>query len=348
MIYLILLCNGYTLPEYTAMKKLALVIILINICPVAYNQIVKGFVLEHKSKEPIPFASVYFNGTFAGTHTDQNGHFVLDVSKYRSMPLSVSALGYYTVTLTDFTKNDPLIINLVAKVFELNEVTIKDKGLARARARNLRVFKNEFLGTTINAMHCIIMNEKDIRFDYGSDDDTLKAYSSEPLVVENLALGYRITYFLDEFELNRRTGNLFFAGNIFFEEELTAKESEKQLYERKRRNAYRGSRMQFFRALWSDSLESEGFTIKDSAERILGYHDVVYQQDSLTKFLNYPGKLVIYYQTINPAGVITPREEKILFDRNGYFNPFGISWEGQIAKQRIGDWLPYEYELKRE
>jgi hypothetical protein len=330
------------------MKRFALIFFLINFFPVAYNQIVKGFVLEQKSKEPVTFASVYFNGTFAGAHTDQNGYFELDVSKYRSMPLSVSALGYYTITLNDFLKRDPLRIYMVPKVFELKEVTIKDRGLANTRARNLRAFKNEFLGKTVNAMQCIIINEKDIRFNYGSDDDTLKAFSSEPIIVENLALGYRVTYFLDEFEMDRRTGNLFFAGNIFFEEDLTTIESKKQLYERKRKNAYPGSRMQFFRALWNNNLESEGFTIKDSADRILGYSDVVYQQDSLMKFLQYPEKLVIYYQTNIPAGTINFKEEEVFFDKNGYFDPFGISWEGQIAKQRIGDWLPYEYVLKQE
>lgn len=328
------------------MKKLALILILINIIPAAISQVIKGFILDQKDKEPVYFASVYFNGTFSGTHTDKRGYFELDVSKFRSMSLSVSALGYYTVTISDFMKQSPLTVFMVPKVFELKEVTISEKSIGKARERNLRVFKDQFLGKTLNAMHCIIINEKNIRFNYYSDKDTLKAYSDEPIVVENLALGYRITYFLEDFELDRKTGNLFFAGNIFFEEDLTALESEKQLYERKRRNAYLGSRMHFIRALWANSLDQEGFAIMDQAGRKLNYNGLIVEEDSLNKFLNYYGKLVIYYQTNEPLGTIKLKEEAIFLDKNGYFDPYGIIWEGNISRQRIGDWLPYEFEPK--
>lgn len=329
------------------MKRLVLILSLIICCQAAYDQVIKGFVLEQKTGQPVIYASVYFNGTFAGTHTDLKGYFELDVSKYRTMPLSVSALGYYSVTVADFLNKDLVRIFMAPKVFELKEVTITDKNLVRTRERNLRVFKKEFLGETLNAMHCIIVNEKDLKFNYNSDNDTLKAFSDEPVVVENLALGYRITYFLDKFELDRRTGNLFFAGNIFFDEDLKAIESEKQLFERKRKNAYLGSRMHFIRALWTNTMEAEGFTIKDQADRVLNYSDVVVEEESHKKFIKYPEEIVIYYQTERPEGTIVLNEDEVFFDSNGYFDPFGIRWEGLIGRQRIGDWLPYEYEFKK-
>jgi hypothetical protein len=31
---------------------------------------------------------------------------------------------------------------------------------------------------------------------------------------------------------------------------------------------------------------------------------------------------------------------------SGYFDPSGISWEGEMARQRIADLLPFEYSLK--
>jgi hypothetical protein len=326
-------------------KRTLFLLLFINICTANFCQLIKGYVLDRNSKEPINFASVYFNGTFSGTHTDKNGYFELDVSRYRSMPLSVSALGYYTVTISDFIKQSPLMVFMEQKVFELQEVTISEKSNEKARERNLRVFKDQFLGKTLNAMHCIIINERNIKFNYYSDKDSLIAYSDEPMVVENLALGYRITYFLDDFELERKTGNLFFAGNIFFEEDLTALESEKHLYERKRRNAYLGSRMHFIRTLWANKLDQEGFVIMDQEGRKLKYNDVVIEGDGLNKYLEFDGKLVIYYQTNEPWGTIKLKEETIFLDKSGYFDPFTIVWEGNIAKQRIGDWLPYEYEL---
>jgi hypothetical protein len=36
-----------------------------------------------------------------------------------------------------------------------------------------------------------------------------------------------------------------------------------------------------------------------------------------------------------------------LADQNGYFDPFGISWSGEMSKQRIADQLPYDYKLKK-
>jgi len=34
-------------------------------------------------------------------------------------------------------------------------------------------------------------------------------------------------------------------------------------------------------------------------------------------------------------------------NQNGYFDPLGISWSGEMSKQRIADQLPYEYALKK-
>ncbi len=40
---------------------------------------------------------------------------------------------------------------------------------------------------------------------------------------------------------------------------------------------------------------------------------------------------------------ITFLREQVFFDQKGYYDPFAISWDGAMAKQRVGDLLPYEY-----
>jgi hypothetical protein len=35
--------------------------------------------------------------------------------------------------------------------------------------------------------------------------------------------------------------------------------------------------------------------------------------------------------------------EKVWFTRDGFFDPIGIIWEGEMSKQRIGDLLPFEF-----
>ena len=232
--------------------------LLFNNFLVAYNQFIKGTVFDKKTRDKIAGAAVYFNGTFAGTLTDKNGNFRLDMSKNTSMPLSISALGYYSVTLNSYSTTDSIIIQLAPKTFHLDEVVIRDKSLVRERKSNIRIFKEVFLGTTPNAASCKIINENDITFNYKTDKDTLRAFALNPLKIENRALGYNITYFLDNFEYDRKNKTFFFKGNLVFNEEMPTEETHKQSYEQQRINSYKGSKMHFFRELWADNLRDAG------------------------------------------------------------------------------------------
>jgi hypothetical protein len=69
-------------------------------------------------------------------------------------------------------------------------------------------------------------------------------------------------------------------------------------------------------------------------------------EDSLTKYLQYPENLGICYHTSLPSTYITFLESEVFFEKNGYFDPYGISWQGEMARRRIADWLPYEYSIK--
>jgi hypothetical protein len=101
--------------------------------------------------------------------------------------------------------------------------------------------------------------------------------------------------------------------------------------------------MHFFRALWTDDLNSAGFTVKNSANQTLDYSKIVYQQDIHTKYLKYNGSLGIGYYSKQPTSFIVFLKERVFFDANGYFEPYGISWEGEMSRDRIADMLPYDY-----
>lgn len=329
------------------MKKILFIILLSHLNILAFSQIIKGTVFDEKTKSVIYSASIYFNGTSSGVLSDPNGNFVLDVTKYASMPMTISALGYFSTAITDFANGKPVIIYLKPKLFELNEVVVNAKSHSRERRENLVTFRNEFLGINGNAMNCEITNENDIKFIYGSDNDTLKAYATNPINIENKALGYKITYYLDKFEYCKQNETFSFTGNMIFREDSATGLAQKQLFERKRKNAYLGSRMHFIRSLWLDNLNSAGFTVKNSANETLKYNKIVYMKDSRTKYLKYVGDLGIsYYSTKAPASYIIFLKTMVYFDANGYFDPSGISWEGEMAKQRIADMLPYDYSVK--
>lgn len=326
------------------MRLLTLIFIFLNFPLVAFNQVIRGTILDQNTHDKINFAYIYFNGTFTGTTSNENGNFELDISRNSSMPLTISAIGYYSVTLTVRSAEKPLLIFLNPKVYELSEVVIYAKSHDRQRKENLRLFRNAFLGTTWNARYCEITNENDIIFI--SENDTLKAFCSNPILVDNRALGYKVTYFLDEFKYNKKSKNLFFTGNIIFNEDLTSEDEQKKIFERRRRNTYFGSRMHFFRVLWGNELDSTGFMIKNPASENLNYNSIVIQTDSLTKFLKYCDNLNIFFYSVLPTGNITFIKNEVFFDKNGYFDPSGIGWDGEMAQKRVADWLPYEYSVK--
>ncbi|MBA4411193.1 MAG: carboxypeptidase-like regulatory domain-containing protein [Bacteroidota bacterium] len=330
------------------MRKIILMFLFISLSLVAYNQVIKGTVYDQKTHEAIYSATVYFNGTTVGTLTDEKGNFTLDVTKNAPMPVTVSMLGYNSTTLNSntYSTGNPLIIHLTPKVYELNEFVVKAKPHARDRKYNLFLlflFKNEFLGTSANAQNCDILNEEDITFNYGSDRDTLKAFASKPLQIINRKLGYKITYYLDKFEYYKRNQSFLYKGNLIFNEDMAINDPQKPVIERRRKNAFRGSRMHFFRSLWKNDLKSTGFVVYNLSNDFLDYQDIVVEDDKHRKFLAYKKYLgICYYSKITTSHIKFIKDE-VFFDKSGYFDESGITWDGKMASQRIGDQLPYDY-----
>jgi hypothetical protein len=333
------------------MKIIIPILILLRLSATGYSQIIKGTVMDQNTHTGVNFASVYFSGTFEGTHTDQKGYFELDISQHNSMPLTISALGYYSIILSKVPNNKPCLIYLTPKVYELSEVVITAKTSTLKRRANLNIFKREFLGSTLNGMSCYISNEDDILFTYNAKSDTLKAFSSNPITIYNKALGYKIIYYLDKFEYCRSKNYGLITGNYLFSEDTTSLNNQQAKFERKRKSAFLGSRMHFFRALWENNLDQAGFVVKDSANVKLTSDKFVTHKDSLnesntSKYIRYRGTLFVAYHSVLPQTQIKMIGDYVYFGENGFFDPMSIGWQGEMAKQRIGDLLPFEYKLK--
>jgi hypothetical protein len=332
------------------MRKSIAILILFNIFTAGYSQVIKGKVMDSNTQAGIDFAAVYFSGTSQGTFTNQKGYFELDISLYKSLPLTISALGYYSVSLTNISYNKPYFIYLSPKEYELSEVVITAKSNPLKRRINLNTFKREFLGTTPNARSCYLENENDIMLTFKPESDTLVAFSSNPIIIYNRALGYKIIYYLDKFEYCSSEDYLKLLGQYIFIADTTNFINLQEQFDKKRKNAYLGSRMHFFRSLWENNLDQAGFVIKDYAGVRLPYEKIVTQIDSLngsikSKYIKYPGKLFVFYHSVS-LSQIDVIKDGVYFTENGYFDPLGIFWQGEMAKTRIGDLLPFEYETK--
>jgi len=326
------------------MKKIILLLILIYFFQDGQAQIIKGTVIDKSSNIKINFASIYINGTSIGTNSDQNGYFELDIAKHNSLPLTISALGYYSTTLTNYATDKIVEVYLTPKTYELNEVVVAAKSHAKERKANLKLFRFQFLGPSANGQKCVILNEDDITF--VNSGNILKAFATKPILISNYGLGYKITYYLDAFEFDRKSGYFLYKGNTKFNEDMSTGESQNKIFEKRRKTAYLGSITHFFSSPWANSLESNGFSARNSEGDRIKYEDLVTIGPDLKKYLSYKGNLYIYYLSKPPDSYIELLKDKIFFDSVGYFDGSGVKIIGKMAQQRIGDLLPYDYKLK--
>ena len=331
------------------MKKIISVFLFLNFYLVSYNQIIKGIVLDKETKSPINFATVYFSETSVGAYADDKGFFKLDIGNIVPMPITISALGYYSTTISDYLPNKNIIVYLTPKDFKLNEVVVSAKRNATV-VKEIETFRREFLGKTRNAKECEIANENDIQFITSKDKDTLKAICLKPIIIINKGLGYKITYYLNKFEYVKSTTLSELVGNALFEED-SASILGNQNFEKRRSNAYYGSKMHFFRSLWKNDLDSSGFIIGNS-ERKLTYDDLVRYQlstdpNQVKKYIFYfkPQSEIISIKWLpeNAESGMEILNYPIYFEKNGYFKGENIIWRGEMANQQIADLLPFDY-----
>ena len=310
----------------------------------ANSQVIRGRVLDQKTREPIDFASVFFNGTFHGTSTAEDGSFELDVTPYAGRTLQISAMGYNSSSLKSLIEGEFYEVLLERALYEILEISVESKSLTRKRKAFMRIFKDEFLGLTRNAGDCYILNEKDITFNYHTSRDTLRALSRKPLIILNKSLAYQITYHLDKFEYDWKNKTTFFAGNIIFNMDLAPGSENREKIEKRRTKTYTGSCKHFFSALWTNELSSEGFHVheKQSLQPVKYEEMVVLISDK--KYFSYTRDLEISYNHF--LSTVSFRGAGSYFAKDGFFEPEGILWYGTMSFDRIADWLPYEYSPK--
>ena len=87
-----------------------------------------GIVKDSITGEPLPFVSVYFDGSTIGAMTDDNGTFTLQ-NNQGYIKLAAASLGYDTkfIDLKPGKKNDNLEVLLKPTAFEISEVVVKPK-----------------------------------------------------------------------------------------------------------------------------------------------------------------------------------------------------------------------------
>ncbi len=91
----------------------------------AQNVDFQGKVLDAKSNAAIPYVNISFLNTLVGTSTDEDGSFLIEISKdLLEKQVHISSLGYQDTILNAKTIFDAKRISLVEATFELEEVVV--------------------------------------------------------------------------------------------------------------------------------------------------------------------------------------------------------------------------------
>lgn len=243
-------------------KVPAILFVLILAFTVAAQRTIKGRVADEVTGLPVANANIFINKTSKGTTTNVDGFFKLSDIPDGKYELVISFIGFQTQVIAFNEDSLPmeLKIDLHLKVKELENITV-ETFVEGDWKRWGKAFTENFIGATDNAARCKIVNKEAIRFRYYKESDRLSASADVPLLIENNALGYKIIFQLEEFEVNFKQQSLLFAGYELVED-MNEKNEVPEKWKRKRLEAYQGSLMHFMRSLYSNQLRQEGFNVK--------------------------------------------------------------------------------------
>ncbi|HEV8512286.1 MAG TPA: carboxypeptidase-like regulatory domain-containing protein, partial [Cyclobacteriaceae bacterium] len=356
----------------------------------------KGVVLDSASGQPLPFANVFFDNSSFGMSADSTGKFILNNVPIELHRLVVSYVGYQTLTTTVTLKAGidlQMIIKLIPIAKQLTDVVVIGKR-EKGWADDFEEFKTEILGGTINARLCTIQNPNAVQLERTKsssyvqrrvvstqtmDSRTIelrKAYyvltanTSEPLEIENQALGYRMKVLIEKFRSYQDSSSFLFY--IHYDTLEASSESERFRWELNRLNAYSGSQMHLFRSILHNQTEQEGFEVceqngtvlhvfpngkvklqpyyenfslkvKGSENEACGMQAALSDGQYLVRYnrvlihensndLSFPSSIIGVKKslTIDASGIATTSSD---YWRSGYFD-----------KQRIADRLPNDYD----
>jgi hypothetical protein len=247
---------------HVSTKCILSVFFLFTVCQsVSAQKNISGVVKSADNGQPVAGASVFLNNTSVGTVTSNTGAFNLNLP-IGKFDLVISSIGYITQvkTISSQESTDHFIIQLQPEVKELQAVVVEPfekDGWAKWG----QLFLDNFIGISSMAKECRIKNKETIRFRYSKTKQIVTAHTTEPLIIENDYLGYKLQYLLEEFSYNFKTKMIFYVGYPLFQP-MKGNNAKMKRWERRRAELYTGSMMHFMRSLYRNTLLEEGFEVR--------------------------------------------------------------------------------------
>ena len=345
---------------------------LLTICSViTYGQFsVSGKIVDSATKEPLSSASVYCQNTTIGTTTNKDGEFSLQL-KSGGYELIISYTGYQTkqVRITN-TDNRIPDIEMIKEEKNLGEVIIKSSNEVKDGWEKYGTFFLEhFIGVTPNAAKTTLLNPEVLKFYLLKKSNKLRVLATEPLQIQNNALGYNLRYQLDSFIYFYNTNINSYRGFCLYTE-MEGEDSLKKVWATNREKAYYGSKLHFMRSYYDSTLVEEGFIIDMLDEvndkkfnSIKDVYDTLYYGalDSTMQIeIGFPRKISITYAKKKPepeylkqfklpknvsvqmsyidmTDAIAIKENGYYYDQKDWINQGYWSWKN------VADQLPYDF-----
>lgn len=331
----------------------------------------EGVIINAENQEPLPGAHIFLAGTTIGTHSDSEGRYRLEEVPAGAHRVAISMVGFGLTakdTLVTAGKTHKFNFSIHPVTIEMSEVQVE---LDDDWYDDLDRFYDLFIGTSSLSDSVEIINPEVLSFEsrwWGR----FTAEASEPLVIENRSLGYRITYYLDEF---RHSGLVTrWDGEPLFEELRPKDESQQQFWEKNRKKAFYGSVRHFLLTLIHDRVREEGFVIYEQRRDIRGISSqneyrarasrLISQNDEEGLYdFNFSGRLKVIYTkegedhryvqwardviggpAHSQTSYLELNERPITIDTDGeILQTYGATRYGHFSFRRIADRTPREY-----
>ncbi|MEO6948482.1 MAG: carboxypeptidase-like regulatory domain-containing protein [Ginsengibacter sp.] len=341
---------------------------------------IRGKVLDANSGQPLQGASVFAQNTTLGVTSDAQGDFAIRLPD-GGYSLTVTFSGYETEVVrvnNNSPNNSNLIFSLEPQVKSLEEISIViTNEVEDGWEKYGTFFKDNFLGQSAFASQCVITNPEILHFFFYKKKNRLKVTATEPLLIDNPSLGYRLKFAIDSFTTDYSSKTSLFIGYPLFEE-MEGTEEQQSLWYSNRKSAYEGSMLHFMRSLYDSALDENNFFIRfvfdKSKKQELNFLEKL--PDSLLfRMLNYTKNTanntatflvplanlaIIYKKSPDPVYLdlhsgeklkfqistlkfLNPKEPVIIEQNGFYYDQENLLTNGYLAFKKIGDMLPYDY-----
>ena len=328
-----------------------------------------GRVIDDSTSAPLANVNIYIANSTLGANTNEDGIFEIRNIPLGNYDVVASRIGYmlstFRASLREPRKRE-VEIRLKPTNVEMGEVVVSAPDPTEWK-KDLSKFTELFLGTTPNARECRIVNPEVLDFK-AEGEDIFMATARRPLEIENLAMGYHLTFYLKSF---RMEGDIMtYEGLPKFVELTPPSPKVKQQWNENRMRAFRGSIRHFLMALFRRELNTAGYSIYHldylgvgnvaSDRKLLVENEILFDSPTVTmKTLRFSGVLEVEYWrevesgynllqkpgTTGQVSWFTLNYLAVGINDRGFINEaFPTKVYGYWSWKRVGDMLPLDFE----